>query len=370
MKKILMLIPALNAGGAERVMVTLANEWSKTNDVTIAIFHTSGSFYDLNESVHLIEMGLSLPAGGVKRKLSIPLVEFKRYRFIVKLVKNGGFDFVLSFTNITNLFTCLMARRLKNEFFVISERADPKDYSKYMKLAMDKLYRKCDLVVCQNKVVKAFFEGRGFTNRLEILPNPVCFRDIPSQMPQKREHIISTVGRLTRQKNHKLLINAFREVHALHPEYKLRIYGIGPLENELRAQIEDLSLSDCVELMGTKKKVMYDINHTEIFVLCSDYEGFPNVLIEAMAAQMPVISSNFATGVAKELISDGENGYLFEVGNQEQLVSCLNQAIARSSEFESIGRKNRILALEYRDETVAERWLETILRAREEKQAN
>ena len=370
MSKILFIIPALNAGGAERVMVTLANEWSKKgNDITIVIFHKTGCFYELSDNVKLVEMGLSLPTKGITRVLSIPSIEYKRYRYIYELAKREQYDYLISFTNVTNIFACLMSKKLRDSYVVISERADPKDYSPYMQFAIKKLYGKCDMVICQNSVVEHYFESLGFKNKLPVLPNPVNFTDIPTIKSTERGHVISAVGRLTNQKNHKLLIDAFSEVHKDHPEYTLRIYGVGPLETELRARIEELGLSKSIELMGTKKRVMFEIDKTEIFVLCSDFEGFPNVLIEAMATQMPVIASDFATGVARELITDGINGYLFDVGDKQGLIDALNNMIGRRNEFDGIGRFNRDIAMRYKDDVIAQQWLNVIDEAFNEKRS-
>lgn len=360
MKKILLLIPALNAGGSERVMVTLANEWSKDNDVSILIFHNTDSFYELSDQVKLIKMGLSLPPNGLKRVLSIPSIEVKRYRYIREYVSKGNYDFILSFTNVTNIFSCIMSKKIKGQFFAISERADPRNYSSFMKLLIRKMYKNANLVICQNKVAKEYFENCGFQNDLIVLPNPINFKDIPDEVPKRREQIISTAGRLTNEKNHKLLIDAFNEVHKVHPNYQLRIYGIGPLELELKKQIDSLGLGNSVKLMGAKKKVMYEINQTEIFVLTSNNEGFPNVLIEAMATQMPVISSDFATGVAKDLINDGVNGYLFPVGDKNQLVEVMSRLIERSSDFGEMGSINKKIAMNYKDEIMAKTWLDMI----------
>lgn len=357
MKQILLLIPALNAGGAERVMVTLANEWSKDNDVTIMVFNDGKCFYELSNKVHIRAMNLMPKTKGIKRLLSIPSIEIERLKCIYSEIKRGKYDFTLSFCYTTNMFAALSASIIKNKKIIVSERNDPYGYSKLIRFLINRLYRKCHTVVCQNQMVKDYFVAKKFKNNLVILPNPVNFSDIPDKRPTEIEKSIVTVGRLIEQKNHKLLIDAFSELVQEYPDYSLKIYGIGPLENEIQGFIEEKKLQNKVFLMGIKKRVMYEVSKSSIFVLPSNFEGFPNVLIEAMATGMPVISSDFKTGVARELILSEENGYLFNVGDKGQLIDCLRRMLERSEEFTTIGNNNKKIAKQYKDDIIAVRWL-------------
>lgn len=360
MKKILMLIPALNAGGAERVMVTLANEWSKTNDVTIMVFNDGSCFYEISDTVKIKAMNLMPCSKGAFRYLSIPAIEYKRFKNIFNQIKSNSYDFVLSFCYTTNMMASLASVITKNKNIIVSERNDPYGYSNWIRALINKLYSKNVAVVCQNKMVQSYFKSKKFSNELPILPNPVNFNDIPDRRPYSIEMEIVTVGRLIEQKNHKLLINAFSKILRQYPDYKLKIYGIGPLESDLKKLIDDLNIKDKVELMGTKSKVMYEVNNSEIFVLPSNFEGFPNVLIEAMATGLPVISSNFKTGIAEELINDGENGYLFDVGDENGLIDSLLKILSRKDEFPQMGELNKKVAMGYKDSVIAQKWMDVI----------
>lgn len=360
MSRILLLIPALNAGGAERVMVTLANEWSKDNDVTLMVFNDGSCFYSLSDRVHVKPMNL-MPAGdGILRILSIPSIERKRYITIKKEILTGGYDFTLSFCYTTNLMASLVASKHKEKTIIVSERNDPSEYSGKIRFLINKLYRKCSIVVCQNSMVRDYFQVRGFKNKLLVLPNPVNFADIPTERPYNIEKSIVTVGRLIDQKNHALLIDAFADISNEYPDYTLKIYGIGPLELFLKDKIKRYNLEDKIFLMGTQKRVMFEVNKSSIFVLPSNFEGFPNVLIEAMATGMPVISSDFKTGIARELINDGVNGYLFPVGDKNNLILCIRKMLQDSENHEYMGAKNRLLAEQYKDEIIADRWLKVL----------
>lgn len=360
MKRILLLIPALNAGGAERVMVTLANEWSKDHEITLMVFNEGNCFYHLNREVHLKAMNIMPGKRGILRRLTIPFIELARLNAIYSEIKKGKYDFVLSFCFTANFFASVAAFFLKREKILISERNDPYRYSGWQRRIVNLLYRKSDVVICQNKIVKDYFIKNGFKNNLIILPNPVNFTDIPTKRPDIIFPEIVTVGRLNNQKNHRLLIEAFDEIKELYQKYTLKIYGIGSLEEELKELIVERNLENRVFLMGTKKRVMFEVNKSSIFVLPSDFEGFPNVLIEAMATGMPVVSSDFNTGIANELIKSEDNGYLFEVGNREDLVIKLKKILNREKEFVMMGERNRIIAEQYRDELIAKKWIREI----------
>ena len=360
--KILFFIPALNSGGSERVIATLANQWSRQHEVSILTLQDTPSFYKLDEKVKHVKMGLKLPKAGVKRKLYLPILEWKRMTYLVKLMRTNQFDFVLAFTGTANIL-CLLAKWFyKIGPVLISERADPMTFSLPVRKFRLWLYRKAAAIICQNEYAKNYYEKNGCKNPLPVLPNPVNFSDIPvSDSPVKRREIV-TVGRLVAQKNHALLIDAFYELATKYPQYTLKIYGVGNLETSLRAKIVGLNLQNRVFLMGNKKRVMFDVAQSDIFVLSSNFEGFPNVLIEAMASGMPVISSDFPTGVARQLIHDGENGYVFQVANRAALAQALDKMLSCPQKWEEMGKRNRHIARQFTAENVATDWLKHIQR--------
>lgn len=358
--KILLLIPSLHAGGAERVMTTLANEWSKENSVTLMVFNDGESFYDLSDRVKLKPLNLMPQKEGIQRYFSIPGIEINRYRSISNEIKQGNYDFVLSFTYTTNMLVSIASDFLRGQKILISERNDPYSYSAAIQKHICWAYKKCKAVICQNKQVKHYFKKHNFHNDLLVLPNPVNFADIPKERPTHIKKEIVTVGRLIPQKNQKLLIEAFDAIKDDYPDYSLKIYGEGPLENELTELIKERKLEDKAYLMGTRQKVMYEVNQASVFVLPSDFEGFPNVLIEAMGTGLPVISSDFKTGVAKSLIRSDQNGYLFRVGDKQDLIDKLRLLLNREDEFLVMGKINKKIAENFEDKKIADKWLKGI----------
>ena len=360
MKNILFFIPSMNPGGAEHVIATLSNLWSPSHRVSILIFHNMPSFYPLDKNINLVKMDLPIAAQGLKRLLWLPWIEWKRLKFFVNYVRQNKFDCILAFTETTSFIALLAQIFYHIPHIFVSERNDPSSYPYWLQKIILFLYRHAHGIICQNEYVKKYYIKHGFKMPLVVLPNPVKLEDFPSGNPPIKRREIVTVGRLTEQKNQALLIQAFSEIASKYPQYTLKIYGVGPLEHTLRNQIVDLGLENRVLLMGSKKQVMFEVQQSDIFVLTSNFEGFPNVLIEAMASGMPVISSDFPTEVARQLIQNGINGYLFPVGNKAALVSALENMLNCPDKWATMGQLNRQIVQQYKAEKVAEDWLSAI----------
>ncbi|MBP3392997.1 MAG: glycosyltransferase, partial [Lentisphaeria bacterium] len=135
---------------------------------------------------------------------------------------------------------------------------------------------------------------------------------------------VVSAGRLDDQKNFPLLIRAFAEFHKNHPDYSLIIYGEGHRRPELEQLAGQCLHEGSWSLPGKVDDLPFRISRCEIFALSSDYEGVPNVLIEAMAVGTPAVSTDCAPGGAASLIRNGENGLLVPTGNVRALAEGLS----------------------------------------------
>lgn len=351
--KILLFIPALNAGGAERVMVTIANYLvCEGNTVEILTLNTDNSFYMIDKRIQVKGMNLIITNTGLKRKFDILYMEFMRRREFIRETNKFNPDVVLSFLNTTN-FIALSAKKQVSCPIIVSERNDPLCYSKFIQFLCKKIYKKADILVCQGKKVSDYYKKFGIDCR--VVPNPLNSKAVGLYTGNWKNKIV-TVGRLIEAKNQQMLIKAFAKISDKYPDYTVEIYGEGPLKEDLYNLIKKLNLENRVLLCGNKKNIMTLVSDYCCFVLSSNYEGFPNVLLEAMASGLPVISTNFSTGIANELIKNGVNGYVIDTNDINKLSSKLEKLIVDENLNLTMRKNNLIMNKIYSEDLICKRW--------------
>jgi len=206
------------------------------------------------------------------------------------------------------------------------------------------LVRFSDIVVAVSpsiqKVLKKWFVG----NVLTIL-NAIDKNEIPGKIggiEQRRrlgiddsEFVIGTIGRLSPEKGHKYLIEAIGKIN--HEKMRLLIVGDGPLKNDLQKLCNDFQLNDVVVFCGYDKNIRDYYESLNILVLPSLQEGLPNVVLEAMVLNVPVISTD--VGGVREIIIDGYNGWVIKSGNTLSIVAKLNELINNKKLIENVASR-------------------------------
>lgn len=162
------------------------------------------------------------------------------------------------------------------------------------------------------------------TPHLDFIPNALpALRGGPAD---QRAKTVMAAGRLVRQKGFDLLLAAWQEVSAAHPDWTLRIYGTGRLQTRLEAQIQELGLAGTVSLMGAAGDIGTEMSKASILALSSRYEGLPMVLIEGMSKGLAVAAFDCPTG-PREIITDGADGLLVEPENIAALAGAIGHLI-------------------------------------------
>lgn len=358
-KKYLFLITGMVMGGAERVMATMANEFAKRgNEVLIVSLKDSSSDYRLDPRVKIVGA-----KGNIKSKykliriLKLIFSGIKSFFYYLYYLKTYKPDVVLSFLTYSNLLA-VITRQLcvRNIPVVISERCDPLKRGYIIKKICEFIYPKADCLVCQSKRVGNYFRKLDGMTNIKIIPNPVSLECIAQTVPENRRKAIIAVGRLNSQKNYNLLIEGFQEIKNDYSDYIVEIYGEGPEYNNLNQKIRALHLENNIFLMGIKNNVMQSVNDAKLFVMTSDFEGFPNALVEAMASGLPVISTDFPTGIAKELIKDGVNGYVVPRNDKKELAKAMVKILSNSELQESMSSENRKIAKQLDIDKILDKW--------------
>ncbi len=360
MKKCLLLIPRMGNGGAERVMATIANNLCREHEVRIVTMTDDAeSFYPLDGCVSIKGLGRGVNRKNKITKLFTMATGGVRVFFALRReIKTWKPDVVLSFLQSANAMAILSKMLGAKCRLVVSERCDPAERSRLNRWFERRFYRKADVVVCQSRKVIDFFPEKHRGNCV-VIPNPIAADAIPPRYEGERRKTVVGVGRLDTQKNFKMLISAFSKLPEQFADYTLEIYGGGWQEKELQAHVEALGLQGRAHLMGVKKGVMHYISDAALYVMSSDFEGFPNALVEAMATGLPVISTDFSTGVARDLIGE-KNGIVIPVGDEAALVEAMTKMLSDESRWEDMSRANRELLETLSESRVMALWNEVL----------
>ena len=189
---------------------------------------------------------------------------------------------------------------------------------------------------------------------VKIIPNPVTsYLDILPDFTQQEGRIIC-VGRLTRQKRYERMINAFFMIASKYPDWFVDIYGAGEEHDRLQTMISDYQLSRQIHLLSPVLDIYMEYSRSQFFVLCSDFEGFGLVIVEAMACGIPVVSTDCPFGPS-EIIEDGKTGLLAKMEVQD-LADKMEWMITHEEERKAMGVRAHQAAARYRKEVVMPEW--------------
>lgn len=335
---------ALHGGGAERVIVTLADFYADMGDmVTILMAAGTESAYPLNPKVNVLSIG--------QPSLGNPVIQIKRLAAMRTYFKKHESDVIVSFGTKINLFTILASLGLGKNV-VVSERNDPNRCN--YKLLRNLIYSFGGRFIFQTEDAAGCFSKR-IRQKSVVIPNPVR-KELPESWRGIREKKIAAAGRLETQKNHKLLLEAFAGFHDRFPEWELHIFGKGKLEQELKKRAEELGIERRVFFEGFQTDILEKIKTYGMYVLSSDYEGISNSLMEAMAMGLPCISTDCPIGGSAMCIESGRNGLLVPVGDRKALKEAMEQ-IAGNEAFASELGKNAVSIREtFAEEKIADMW--------------
>lgn len=352
--KVAFYINAIHEGGAQRVLVNLANELVNNGDEVILVTSFVGLWeYSYSDKIRrYILDNNSTNDSKIKRNLT-------RVIKLRKILKDENPDCLLSFMAEPNYRSIVASLGLNNKV-IISVRNDPnREYTGISGKILGKLLLPlADGCVFQTPDAQKWFPKR-LQKKSKIIYNAVKddFFNIERKVEEKT---VVTCGRLEEQKNHKMLINSFELVVKEHKKAKLLIYGEGSLRNELEELIRNKGLNDNIKLCGNSDDIPEVLSKAEIFVLSSDYEGMPNALMEALAVGVPSISTDCPCGGPATLIENGYNGILVPVGDSNELASSLSQLLSSKQIAEDMGKRAKLQSLKFIPSKIHKEWYEFI----------
>ena len=352
--KVLAIIDMPRGGGAQRVLSRLTQEWGMSHQVVTVFFDASNLRYDYRGTI----VDLRVPASdNLLRKVYNVWVRAIRLRC---LLRQECPDRIFSFQEGAN-FPVIAAATLVGCLgrLYVSVRDNPATFLFLFRTLIPLLYRLPAGVVAVSDGVKQGLELRHVSaTKISVIPNPISRTDKQaigqkSVAPLPNRFILG-VGRLDRQKGFDRLLEAFHRLG--RPELHLVILGEGEERLELINLSRELGIEKRVHFPGYVTDVETWYRHAECFVLSSRHEGWPNVLMEAMAEGCSVISFDCKYGPS-EIIRDGENGLLVPEGD----VEGLTKSIARVLDDKALRRDLVVKGMErvkmFEVKEIAARWL-------------
>lgn len=361
--KLALIIYSLDAGGAERVMSILANYWTdKGWDITvITLASAENDFYILSPNVRRIALSLTTESHNLFQAVINNLDRIQMLRRTIKMLQP---DAVISFMETTNVLTLLASRRLYLPV-IVAEHTTPSQHN--IKGAWSLLrrfsYYWADAVVVLTNDVAEWVKANLWVGYVIVIPNPVAIQETGSeaaiasfkQLVGENCPIMAAAGRLIRSKGFDLLIQAFAQVATLLPAWKLVIFGEGPERQALTKQIDEAGLTDRIILAGRVSQLPQLLKQAQLFVLASRYEGFSNVILEAMTSGVAVVSFDCPSG-PREIIHDGIDGILVPPGNVPALAAAIHHLMVNETARQRLAVNAAANIQRYAIDNISRQW--------------
>ena len=323
-KKITFISTKIRGGGAERVVAVLSSALAELGYcVDLILYERYDDEYPISSKVN-IHM---LPARKERNKVCYLINKFLKLRSIISKLQP---DVLIPFLPYQVEHTYFASRGLSIPM-VVTVRNNP-EYdtpNEKMRKRRDRIAERVEGIFLQTDNQKEYFSD-CIKKKCFVVPNPVDDSILNSTYsPRKVIKKLVSVGRLSLQKNQKMLIKTIYELRKQNYDVYLDIYGSGELESQLKAQIEELNLEGIVNLCGRSNEIANTLKNYDMFVMTSDYEGMPNALMEAMGVGLPCIATNCPTG-PDTLIGNNERGILVPVQDELALEEAIKFAICNT----------------------------------------
>lgn len=361
-RKIAILLPDLGGGGAERVNLDLAHEFARRGySVSFVLMQATGEYF-LEAQTHFTVHDL-----GVARARQMP---FALARYLRERRPDALLVAMWPLTTIVPVATRLSGFRGRvvvsehNTLSVQYKNLGPAHHIA-LRASMALGYRFADaLVGVSEGVVQDIAKLANMREDIfSTIHNPVAPRPTPSQNTLaaidklwgvRKGRRILTVGSFKAQKNHPLLLQAFAKF-AQSSDARLMFLGTGAAEAVLRSMVDQLGLADRVIFAGFNPDPTPFYMTADLFTLSSDYEGFGNVIVEALACGIPVVSTDCPSGPA-EILENGRFGILVPVNDASALAAAMSTSLSSQHDTEALKRR----AADFAPEHAAKRYLELL----------
>lgn len=362
--QITLIITSLEGGGAERVMVLLAQGFSQRGH-TVTVVTLSGQdtdFYSLPPTIKRIALNIRQKSPTVFHGIWKTFLRLVRLR---KAVQETQPDVVIAFMAFMNIFTGLAL--FQTAYPLIGTEhcspttlpsGQPWEFFRYI------TYRRLQKLVSVSQGVDDEFSWLPKFKR-SVIYNPFLpvqpFQDLlhyPNGVDPHKKWV-TAMGRLIPEKGFDLLLTAFEKVTDQHPDWQLLILGDGELKSELEALRENLGLSEQVVFTGRLSNPFPLLQRSQFFVLSSRTEGFPMALGEALACSLPAIATNCSKGI-RELVRDGIDGIIVPNQNATELAAAMSYLMSNETERDRLAARAPEVLERFSLDIILDQWEELI----------
>lgn len=351
--KIIFYINNLGKGGTQRVIVNFAEYLQKKEYfVTIVTTAKIANEFSISDKIQRIYSDIE-PDEVSGNRVKNFILRTKKLRKI--WIKEEP-DLIISFIGKNNFMVLITALGLKIPI-ITSVRGEPREeyYNAFLRFLSKTLLGISKGLILQTEDAKKFFP-RWIQKKSVILDNPLNPDFIDEYYEGTRKNEIVSVGRMDRNKNHKLIIDAFCKIAGEFPEIHLILYGDGEEREGLIEYVKKTKYQEQIFLPGMIRNVKKRIEKSKIFVLSSNTEGMPNSLMEALALGIPCISTDCPCGGPSALMRGKENGILVPVGDVDSMAEAMKRLLADESLREKYSRNAHKISEELHPEKINRRW--------------
>jgi glycosyltransferase involved in cell wall biosynthesis len=363
-------------GGAERVITDKANYLANAGHQLMLVSYEQGQHpipYELHTSIECKDLKCRFftlsKYPPLKRVWHFIRLRSQFRKSLRDIVASFRADVVVMASDWQTLIDVVLAA--SGNVPVIAEFHNTYDYvmrnldnsGSLLKQKLTKLYcwhnlknlRRCARLVVLTNADETNWR-RHFSN-VDVIPNPVtAYPDLIDDIPKDNGRIIF-VGRFNHEKRLDRLISAFNVIAEKYPEWHVDIFGEGNEKQKILDQIASLNLERRIVVHKPTKAIYDEYKRSELLVLCSEYEAYSLVLVEAMSCGVPCVSMDCPVG-PREIIQDGVNGLLAKDGDVEDLATKIEWMITHEAERQMMGKKAREFASTRRLSVIMSRWLD------------
>ncbi|POR19569.1 glycosyl transferase [Flavobacterium columnare] len=342
------------AGGIERVIATLANNFSDFMDVTILVKDNPYSHYGLFPNVKILSLNNEIKLN-MDSRFSRVFEAFKNMWLsstkLKSFLKNNNYDYYY-IAHPLNALEFQIAKGI-NSKVIVTEHGGVDAYNFLYKSLKRILYRKAKYYVIPTKTDTGIYKKQGF-NAIYI---PHFKSNLNYSKSFQNNKIIISIGRLTEAKRQWIIIDLWSQIVHIHniKDWKLNLVGDGNLKNQYIQKIKDLNLEKYITILPPKKEVEEYYLGASAFILTSKSEGFGMVLLEAISFGLPCISYDCPSG-PRDIIINNETGYLVEFDNFEALKSATLSLIHNNNKLIEMGNSAFQSSKKWDDEKILEKW--------------